>query len=188
MDENIFPERSRDPRNLVRSHVAMGSESHGGLAAYFDDLTKEYMKGEKVHYFHGTIASIDGEIEPSKSVAMGDRKVVMATDVFSIAVLFIARWGSEDFELHSDVYPKDGKPFFVLRERRVGALKERLDVPGYVYWVPPDSFKPGGALLGGHGFVSDKPVKIARKHHIASVLKYLRGRKDLKMVAYGQKY
>ena len=184
--KNLLPERDVNPKFLQKSYNT--TIQNPALSKYFKTIQILQNDSNTKYYYHGTIALVSESIEPSKSKFLADKKVVMATDSMTLAILFTARWGLEDFELESRTN-FGGISNFVLKEVRPDALEEKLGVSGYVYYLPSDKFKQtkvgSKQLLWGHGFISMSPVKIIKKIIVNNVLEELMSRNDIKIVKYG---
>jgi len=107
----------------------------------------------------------DGKtINPTKSSYLS-QNVVVATNIKSLAFIFIARWGRDDLELGQ----RSGKLY--LKEKYDGAFEKVFKgVSGFVYTVKKSNFQKSSDLpLRGNQFVSYDPVEFIKRQRIENV-------------------
>ncbi len=144
---------------------------------HFIDLQNQVL--DKQRLYHGTIASIDGTINPSKSVDLNQEKAVLATNKKFIALAFIPRWGDEDLTLG-----RTNDNNYYLKEKYSGAFKEIFQgLKGYIYHVDSSGFESDPRLkMKEVIFASKNPVKILKKEVINDVWAQLKNFSELKLI------
>ena len=139
-------------------------------------------KKPKCFLFHGTRHSFDGEmIKPQKSKVVNDEKVVFATDVFDVAVVFIADWNDNDFEFGH----YSNEEHYELKEKYPNAFFKKFHgVSGWVHTIHPDDFNPDPRLGMKSEFISKEPVRILTSRRISNVHRFLKKSKKVKIIPF----
>ena len=133
-------------------------------------------------FYHGSPCKIkDGEcIHLRPSAVVDNEQVVFATNTYSFAVVFAAKWTDLDIEFGFD--ESDDNPY--IKEQYPDAFCV-FNVPGWIHVVDKAPFKNDARLgLQGYEFISRTEVPIIDTHYIKNVLLEILRRRDIKLKFY----
>lgn len=149
------------------------------ITDYFIKLQNENIKGGN-YYYHGTIARLNvGDVlNPAKSSLLNQEKVVFATNMKSIALIFIPRWGNKDFNLSV----ANGK--IILKEKYSGAFEKIFaKAKGVIAYVSPSEFQRDKRLgMYDNEFISKDSVTVKKVENVDNVWERLQQANDVELI------
>lgn len=143
--------------------------------------TKLKIGGGAKYYYHGSPTRIT-KLDPRPSSVIDNEKAVFATSSREMALIFISKFTDLDFEM--GIY----KNRIYILENIPGAIKEKLNCPGYLHYVDSRKFHSDPRLgLQNIEFISDTSVPVVKVQKINNVYKELVKSGKVAFITHSQK-